>query len=125
MKKIIGSILVAGTFACGVSNSIDGTVDGRTFDAKDAIVMSNGHRMTGFVDVVGFATVVIGNVADGCSLIKANKTPQNLSTLTLVFRHSTGEEALPVTPGEYKVQNDASAGGSAGRVVFAGFDQTD
>lgn len=115
MKKIIGAIVAASIVACGGSNDIKGSVDGKTFEAKEAIVTSIDESVV----------IAITNISDTCGLAKAKKEPKNASFLTIALSNSdAGGKLVAVTPGEYKIV-DFGSNMPAGRVAFAGIGLSD
>lgn len=94
MKRILAVLVVAGVTACGGPGSIEGKIDGKTFEVNDAIVASSE-------DTVMIALV---NLTDACSSLKSKTEPKNLSGLMIMLAgFDSAGKPRPVVAGEYEV----------------------
>lgn len=106
---------------CGGPGSFNGTVDGKSLSVADAVFVplndSNGNK----VGVV----LVMSDVPDICSAMKANRAPKGATSATFVLmRFGSDGKVLAPDVGDFKLTDNLDAQPTE-NIGFGGFSKSD
>jgi len=110
MRRYAVLIAVAASLGCGSSNSVNGTIQGQTLSAQDALLLTNNTTVGG-TTVYGLG-VSIMNISNACSTaqadISSNKDPANAASLTIGIGSTS-----PIAAGTFNITSASSPAADA------------